>query len=200
MENNNNFLPEGYEVPTSGGAYMKLKQGDNLFRILTKPIMGYLGWNLENKPERRKKKEEFAGVQLQENKSPRHFWAFGVYNFTTKQVEVMEITQATIQTQLTAIFNNPSWGAPFGYNLTINRAGDGLDTTYTTQPIPPDELTNEVKQKVIESPLNLDALYSGNDPFAVDKPEYTQEQEDQMQGEQHEQQVKEKVESDDLPF
>ena len=39
------FLPDGYEVPkSSGGGYMKFKQGANKFRILSSPVLGWEYW------------------------------------------------------------------------------------------------------------------------------------------------------------
>ena len=42
--NENTFLPETYELPQSAGGYMKLQQGENKLRILSKPIIGWLDW------------------------------------------------------------------------------------------------------------------------------------------------------------
>jgi hypothetical protein len=46
-----NFLPEEYEEAkekesskSSGDGYMKFKEGENRFRILTKPVVGWLWW------------------------------------------------------------------------------------------------------------------------------------------------------------
>ena len=68
---------------------------------------------------------------------------------------------------LTDIFNNPDWGAPFAYNITINKTGEGMETSYTVTPTPPKELTNEAKDKVVEKPLNLEALFESGDPFEI---------------------------------
>ena len=38
------FLPKGYEIPTSEGGYMKFAIGENRFRILGKPILGWETW------------------------------------------------------------------------------------------------------------------------------------------------------------
>lgn len=171
MSASNDFLPEGYEVPASGGSYFKLKQGKNTFRVVSKPIIGWLGWTTENKPERRRTKDDFEGVNLKDK--IKHFWAFGVYDHNTSTVQVLELTQATILSALTELFQDPAWGSPFGYNITINKTGENLDTSYTVTPTPPSELTNEAKDKVLEKPLNLEALFDGGDPFEVvqDKPQ-----------------------------
>ena len=164
MSKKNEFLPEGYEVPASSAAsYFKFKQGQNTFRIVTKPIIGWLGWTEDNKPERRRTKDELASVELKDK--IKHFWAFGVYDLNTNTVQVLELTQSTILSALTDIFNNPDWGAPFAYNITINKTGEGMETSYTVTPTPPKELSNEAKDKVVEKPLNLEALFDGGDPF-----------------------------------
>lgn len=165
MSETNDFLPEDYEVPASGGSYFKLKPGQNTFRVVTKPIIGWIGWTNENKPERRRAKDDFAGVNLKDK--IKHFWAFGVYDHNTSTVQVMELTQSTILSALTDIFKNPDWGSPFGYNITINKTGEGMETSYTVTPTPPKELSNEAQDKVVEKPLNLEALFEGGDPFEV---------------------------------
>ena len=162
----NSFLPEGYELPTSGGSYFKLKQGANKFRIVSKPVIGFLGWTLDNKPERRRTKAEFNEMETKDGKI-RHFWAFAVWSFDAKAVQVMEITQATIQTQLKSLFDDEAWGSPLAYNITINRSGESLETVYTTQPAPPTELAEDAKLKIVETSINLNALFEGNDPFEV---------------------------------
>ena len=53
---NSEFLPEGYEAPQGTGNYMKLQSGENKFRILSKPIIGWLDWK-DNKPHRFRMKE-----------------------------------------------------------------------------------------------------------------------------------------------
>ena len=39
-----NFLPQDYEIPQDVGNYMKFEDGENKFRILDKPIIGWEGW------------------------------------------------------------------------------------------------------------------------------------------------------------
>jgi hypothetical protein len=46
------FLPTNYEVPVSDGNYMKLKIGENRFRVLSSAIVGYEYWTKDNKPVR----------------------------------------------------------------------------------------------------------------------------------------------------
>src|SRR5690606_20654859 len=88
------FLPEGYEAPQGTGNYMKLQSGENKFRILSKPIIGWLDWK-DNKPYRFRIKER--PEKPMGDKPVRHFWAFIVWNYNAEAVQILEITQATIQ-------------------------------------------------------------------------------------------------------
>ena len=57
------------------------------------------------------------------------------------------------------------FGHPINYDLKITRKGEGLDTTYSMVPIPGD-ISDDVQLAVAELNVNLDALLSGDDPFA----------------------------------
>jgi hypothetical protein len=79
------------------------------------------------------------------------FWAFVVWNFDTKAVEILEITQTTIQTALEELINSEEWGDPLGYGITVNRKGDNLETEYSVvpspaQPTPTDIIRGEAYQ------------------------------------------------------
>ena len=53
------------------------------------------------------------------------------WNFDTKQVEILEITQTTIQSAMEELINSEQWGDPLGYSITDNRKGEGLETEYS---------------------------------------------------------------------
>jgi len=46
--------------------------------------------------------------------NPKHFWAFVVWNFDTKAVVILEITQTTIQTAMEELIHSEEWGDPLG--------------------------------------------------------------------------------------
>ncbi len=89
------FLPENYESPKQSGQYMKLADGDNRIRILTRPVMGWEDWQdkspvrfaFDNKPLK----------SIDPKKPIRHFWAFVVYNYNEQKIQILNITQATIR-------------------------------------------------------------------------------------------------------
>jgi hypothetical protein len=108
-------------------------------RFLSAPIMGFVYWTMDNNPVRAK--EPFEGVpsnaRLDEGKfKPKHFWAAVVWNFAESRVQIMEITQASVQGPILDLASNEDWGDPRDYNLTINKKGQKLDTEYTVQPSP----------------------------------------------------------------
>lgn len=167
------FLPKNYEVPQGKSNYMKLESGQNKFRIVSDSIVGFEYWNTNNKPVRTKTNptEKPADVRLNDDGSytVKHFWAFAVINRWNNQIQVLELTQASIMRSLTSLIENADWGDPKGYDISIDRQGQKLDTKYTVQPSPHKPLTKEEQKMVDETPVNLEALFSGGDPFNSEK-------------------------------
>lgn len=161
----NDFLEQGYEVPQSGGGYFKLKDGENRFRILSKPIIGWLDWKdkvpfrfqMKSKPEK----------SFDPAKKVKHFWAFVVFDYSDKTTKVFEITQASIQSSIANYSKNEEWGAPFDYDITITRKGKDMDTEYFVSPSPKKILLDEYKKIASAKPVNLQALFTGGDPWAT---------------------------------
>ena len=158
------FLPKDYKSPE--GAYYKLKDGANTFRILSKAVTGYEYWNTENKPIRSKtpftlplvnpKLDNQGKVQ-----APKHFWAFVILAEGASTPQIMQLTQKSIQSSIKALVDNPKWGNPTGYDITIDRSGSNLTTEYSVMPNPHSECpTMDI------SGINLDALFEGGDPVA----------------------------------
>ena len=164
----NNFFPQDYEVPKAPSDYFKFEDGANKVRFLSAPIMGFVYWTMDNKPVR--SKEPFDGVpsnaRLDEGKfKPKHFWAAVVWNFVESRIQIMEITQASVQGPILDLASNEDWGDPREYNLTINKKGQKLDTEYTVQPSPKTPVPAEALAQLNATAIDLDALYRGEDPF-----------------------------------
>lgn len=162
------YLPEGYEVPKTGGSgYMKFEQGDNKFRILSSVTMGWEYWTPDKKPKR--SKEMFKVVPLDADLHTgwpaKHFWAFIVWNFQTKQIEILEITQVTIQTALQSLINNDDWGDPREYSITVNRTGEKMETKYQVLPSPAKAVPADIAKAYEEKYVNMEALFTGGNPF-----------------------------------
>lgn len=161
---NDSFMPVGYEAPKTGGKYLKLEKGENKFRILSKPIIGWEDWK-DNKPMRSRMNDKPSPHDP--TRPVKHFWAFTVWCYKTSEIKVMEITQRTIQSAIETLSKDSDWGSPFGYDLKIIRSGEGMETEYQVNPAPHKPLHPNIELAKHNTPINLDALYSGGDPFEV---------------------------------
>jgi len=165
---NNEFFPKGYELPKTPSNYMKLEDGQNKLRILSAPLIGWMYWTTDNKPVR--SAEPFPGTpedaRLDEGVfKPKHFWAFAVWNYADKRVQILEVTQATIQEPINDLVMNADWGNPRDYDLTITKKGQKLNTEYTVQPSPQKPVPTEASTAYAEMNIKLEALFEGGDPF-----------------------------------
>lgn len=166
MENNSNgFLPEGYEQPKGSSNYLKLEKGENKFRILSKPIVGWIDWK-DNKPMRFRMNEKPA-KPVDAKKPIKHFWAFIVWDYKTNQVKILELTQSSIQSAITSLIKDEDWGSPYSYDIKVIRTGDSMETVYQVNPVPHKALANEIVVEYNSKPCNLEALYTGEDPWAA---------------------------------
>lgn len=177
MTDNNPFLDDD-AVEVTKSAYMKFEDGENRFRALAKPVTGYEYWvdskgEIQDSTMPRTQGETYKPVRVKkgimmkpdEAGNSKHFWALPVWNYKTARVEVLEITQKTVQKQLAALVYNDEWGSPLNYDVQVIKEGQKLDTKYSVIPTPKKPLTEEQKKAIEETPVNLEALFVGGDPF-----------------------------------
>jgi hypothetical protein len=170
------FLTKDYKpLAPSRGGYMKLKPGENRIRILgsmndTPPtaIQGVLGWvpgeEGKRKPVRTMPDQKVDASQFEEK--PKEFIATIVFDHQAEQVCILELTQQSIIGEIVSLDNDPDWGDPRDYDISIIRTGDGLETRYNTVPKPKSAQTGEIRKAFADAKINLMALFSGDDPFA----------------------------------
>lgn len=178
MPNANDFLPEGYTIPSTS-QYMKFENGVNTFRILAKPIMGMEFWTTKTDdkgvskrfPNRKRMGETIKMSELEVNPesgkidSPAHFWAMPVWNYKDKQIQILEIKQKTVLEAIKSYIDNPKWGSPTEYDITVTKTGEKLTTKYLVDHDPKEELDKEIAKQFKEMKINLEALFDGKDPF-----------------------------------
>jgi len=162
-----NFLPNDYKIPQSPSGYMRFGSGLNSIRILSPAIVGWEYFTIENKPVRQIEPFEEMPIDIKEGGKVKPFWAFIVWNYQLKMVQILELTQKSIMTAVKSLVDNPKWGTPQNYDIAITKTGEGMETEYTTQGEPPigepsQEILNAYKNKYI----NLQALLEGADPFS----------------------------------
>ncbi len=161
---NSDFLPQDYTVPSGNSSYMKLEKGENKFRILSKPILGWLDW--QDKTPLRFKMDEKPAKPIDPQKKIRHFWAMIVWNYRSEQVQILEVTQASIHDALRSLVNDSDWGAPYSYDVKVIKTGDGMETEYQVNPVPHKPITVDIEEAFKAKPIQLDLLYVGEDPMS----------------------------------
>ena len=185
------FLKKDYEVPVTVSGYMKLEDGENVFRTMSSAVIGYEYWNTENKPVRSKElPENPSDIRLDKDDNPtkiKHFWAFVVWNYKHSKIQILQITQKTIMGGIQALVQDADWGNPDGYDIKITREGEGLETKYTVSPKPHSKVAKEVTEAYNTTPIDLQQLFNGGDPFGGERNDKATAGEDVLS-------------ADDIPF
>jgi hypothetical protein len=172
------FIPPETVIPAGKSLYTKFKSGDNRIRIVGQAIIGWELW-VEGKPVRRKgskpefTEEELANADINKftgkQKVPAYFWAFPIYNYDTKEVEVLEVTQKKVLKGIEGWLNDEDYGKdPKLYDLVVNRDDETDPVDYSVRAKPPKPLDEGIQAYVDERLKDIDvsALFKGDDPFA----------------------------------
>ena len=171
----NSFLPDGYTLPEPTTGWMKYKRGDNKFRILDSAIVGQELW-IDGNPLRKRKKEKFTPEELSKadvnkftgkQRVPVEFWAFPVYNYESKQVQILEVTQVTIMRGIESYLEDEDYGKdPKKYDLVVVKYEDeNGKTEYSVKPKPPKPMDEGVVKYYQDLGIKIDAMFRGEDPF-----------------------------------
>lgn len=162
MDLNKDFLPKDYSIP-SATSFMKFEQGDNKFRALSSVITGYLYWTTENKPVRSKEfPKETPNIQLDDKgniKPVNHFWAFIVWDYKTKKVSLLEITQKSVMKGIEGLLKDGDWGNPLTYDINVKKEGSGLSTKYTIVPANKKPVSADIEELLKKSEIVLEDLF-----------------------------------------
>lgn len=152
---------------------MKLKNGENKMRIMSSAITGYVYWTKEDKPVRTPEyPTNTPNIKTDENGKTKiqHFWAFVVWDYSGEgAIKIMEVTQAGIRDSLLNLVNDSDWGDPKNYDIKITKTGQKLDTRYQVSPVPHREAPADAVKEYAGTDIDLNALYSGGDPFGGNK-------------------------------
>ena len=179
--NMTDFLPKGYQTPEVPSNYMTLEEGQNYFRVLSSAITGYEWW-MENGREGRRPVRVRSADEIPEEvrqatdnrQMAKHFWAFSVFNYKTQTIQILALKQKTIMRAIEALLKNPKWSNPKSYDLIIERVKTGSqerDVEYNVIPEPPSPLDEGIVELAKSVPVHLEAMFTGEDPFAEPKEE-----------------------------
>lgn len=157
------FLPINYESPKTNH-YMKLKNGENKFRILSKPVLGWEDWTPEKKPVRYRYSQK-APRAIVESRPVKHFWSFIVWNYEEGRIQILHLTQATVRDALMSLSLDKDWGEPFFYDIKIVKTGEETKTKYVVSPLPHKPISANIKQAFADNRCCLEALFDNANPF-----------------------------------
>jgi hypothetical protein len=163
---NFNSLPSGYEKLKTEKPYInlgKLPEGEHRFRIVSRPIAGWIDWK-DRKPYRFTPENKPA-TSFDPEKPMKAFWAMYVWDYAKEALFIMEITQSGIRKSLENYAMNEDWGDLTSYDIKIKKEGSGMETKYDVIPVPPKPLSKAIKEIVAATPIRLEALYEGKDPW-----------------------------------
>jgi hypothetical protein len=160
------FLPEGHEHMKTEKKYWKLsqmKEGENRLRVVQRPIAGWIDWH-ENKPVRYRP-DQRPRQPFDPEKPIKAFWNLYVWDYERKDLFILEVNQGSVIKGLTAIATDEDWGDMTQFDIKIKKEGSGKETRYSIQPIPHKPMSDEIKAALKASPVRLEALYEGGDPW-----------------------------------
>jgi hypothetical protein len=133
---------------SSESSYMKFEKGENRFRMVSKPTLGYIYWE-DKTPTRVAKASEAA-----DGSEPKLFWSMIVWN--NDRVRILEITQSTVHKALKSLEDNSDWGNLTEYDVIVNKNGEGMETSYNVVPCPKTPLTKEAIATIKDFNKNYD--------------------------------------------
>jgi len=184
----NPFVPDTYKMAASGGGggrYINPAKvgGEKPFRfrcLSENPLRGWQYWTTESKPKRLPWIEGIPGngkpsltpadLRREKDGTPeiiKPFWAFTIWDYQAHEVKIFLCTQRTIQDALAELSANENWGHPRFYDVTLTRKGQEKQTEYVVHPGLRDETPPAALAELAASPINLDALLTGEDPFTT---------------------------------
>jgi len=166
------FFPDNHEPEqkNTNSDYLNFKQpGEYRIRIMSKPLLGHEGWSHESKPLRFRMGEDIDLKKLKD--SPKEFYSFVVWDYQDSQFKVLTLTQWTIKEPIFRLAKDKDYGDPTGYDIKINRTGQGMDTEYAVTPTPPKEVNPSIAELYKGLKFDLDVLFDGGHPIS-EHPDY----------------------------
>ena len=99
----------------------------------------------------------------------KHFWGFVVWNYKAEQIQILELTQISIMNPIKDLTKNEDWGDPTGYDITITKEGENMETKYRVTPSPHSKISEIITDVYKDTTIKLEALFTGADPFEIEK-------------------------------
>jgi len=171
-----NFYDAKFKVTKQKDQFLKLKEGANKVRFLADHLVCFEIFvemtddtnQKQIKPLRKSEpftSEELSHLVLKDKKEKQKLTLIQlVYDYSDEEFKFLSIGQNSILTALKEYSQNPDYGNPTNYDITISRKGQNLETEYTFMPSPPKPLDKAVKARSKNLNFDLTKLLDGQYP------------------------------------
>ena len=128
--------------------FMKLEEGPNEVRLISKPYQLYVCWTNDSSGAQRKVRAALENCPLAERgeKIQAH-WYTAIINRKTGKPAILEMGSQIFK-QIVSLRKNTKWGDPRFYDINIERNPKGSQPLYNVQPQPKEPLTDAEKAMV----------------------------------------------------
>jgi len=139
--------------------WMKLKEGENVVRIMGNPIQFYVHW-VQTSTGNKKVVSPVGCPALVNRLVDSGFrrqakWLIKVLDRTDDTFKVVEVG-SQIYNGVRALYNNPRWGKVTAYDVSINRGPKGSQPLYNVTPNPKESLDASFKPKFVDFNKSMD--------------------------------------------
>jgi hypothetical protein len=162
------LLPTGYIIPAGGGKFSKFAVGQNRFRILQPALLTWAIWSDDGGGNKTVVHYPFNPMQKPQGREVNHNWNLLVFDYQMNDVSLLQVSQKSIQEQISGITQLPGFADYRTYDIVVNRTGTTkTNTDYHCQALMPELMTPDQWQIVSATlpTVDLSALLRGADVF-----------------------------------
>lgn len=166
-----------YKQPQPQTNYLKFKEeGSYLFRILTPKEKVLIYWiDFFQTPDGKFSKKVFPYQEngqkpLEASEESKLVWVFSILNKDLNKIQIWEVSQRTIQNFLLSIVKGKIKNDYTKFDIQITKIGQKLETEYSIISGDTESLTQEEKDLIASTPVNLQAMEKSEDPFLTISP------------------------------
>lgn len=162
----------------------KIPDGQQVrIRFFGEGLTGFVAWTTDKKPIRWEMLPDVLPESVRPNddgsRTAKFFLAGICYDYEAKLFRVVEITQKSIIGDIQKYAADEDFGDAEGYDIVIQRTGNGLDTKYDTLAKPPKPTPAALKEAFAELNWDLSNLYAGRHPWADSEDQESNEDDEE---------------------
>jgi hypothetical protein len=160
------FLPGREHLEEKRAYWGKIKEGEHKFRVVQGAVGGWIEWTAEKQPIRYRPDQK-PSKPIDPANPPKKFWTFYVWDYAREDLFILEIQQKGIIKAIEDLVDDEDWGPCTDYDIKLKRQGTTKnDTKYTVTPLPKKPMSERILKALEASPVRLEALYEGGNPWA----------------------------------